>query len=105
MIYHGPRLAAQTVFYSDQVEFYLADYRHGKAAYAEPVVFAEPERDGFCCPPTFRLPMESAQDFFEQLWSQGFRSKHDKGGTDRLDAARKEHIDDLRKAAKLSPKE
>lgn len=51
--------------------------------------------------PTFSLSMDAAQAFFEELWAQGFRSKHDRGSSDRLDEARKEHIDDLRKAAKL----
>ena len=38
----------------------------------------------------------------EMLWAQGFRSKHDRGGADKLDAARVEHLADLRKAAKLA---
>lgn len=98
---HGTRMGAQVVFYGDQVEIYAADYRDGKAAYGKPVVF-EQGPDGLPCEPILRLPMESAQEFFEQLWSQGFRSKHDRGGADKLDAARSEHIADLRKAAKLA---
>lgn len=51
--------------------------------------------------PSFRADMDAVQGLFEQLWAQGFRSKHDNGNADKLDAARKEHIEDLRKAAKL----
>lgn len=101
MIKQGTRLAAQVAHYGDSVEFYLADYRDGERALAEPVTFTK-VADGLPTPPAFRLSMEAAQEFFEQLWSQGFRSKHDRGGADRLDAARAEHIADLRKAAKLS---
>jgi hypothetical protein len=99
MIKHGTRLAAQTVFYSDQVEFYLVEFRYGKRADAS-VTFEEVP-DGNLAAPTFRLTMEAAQEFFEQLWAQGFRSMHDRGSSDRLDAARAEHIADLRRAAKL----
>lgn len=49
--------------------------------------------------PTATVSVESAQELFEQLWSQGFRSVHDRGNSDKLDAARKEHIDDLRSVA------
>lgn len=62
----------------------------------------EKGEDGLPCEPAFRLSMEAAQEFFEMMWAQGFRSKHDRGGADKLDAARTEHIADLRKAAKLT---
>jgi hypothetical protein len=101
MIRHGTRMAAQVSFISDSVDFYLADFSTGKRFDAKPAEFGEvPE--GSLGVPTFRLPMDKAQEFFEQLWAQGFRSKHDRGGADRLDAARSEHIADLRKAAKLA---
>ena len=58
-------------------------------------------RPGEVLPPSFMAEMEAVQVLFEQLWAQGFRSKHDNGNADKLDAARKEHIEDLRKAAKL----
>jgi hypothetical protein len=51
--------------------------------------------------PSFTLEQEAAQALFEELWRQGFRSVHDTGHSDRLDAARKEHIEDLRKVAKI----
>lgn len=98
---HGTRLAAQVVHYGDSVEFYLADYRDGKHGIAEPITF-NADNNGMLPPPTFRLSTDAAQEFFEMMWSQGFRSKHDRGGADKLDAARTEHIADLRKAAKLS---
>lgn len=101
MIRHGTRLAAQVVHYGDSVEFYLADYRDGRRADAAPVIFEE-GKEGLSGAPAFRLSVEATQEFFEMLWSQGFRSKHDRGGADKLDAARTEHIADLRKAAKLS---
>ena len=58
-------------------------------------------RAGEVLQPSFTVTVEAAQALFEQLWAQGFRSVHDNGHADKLDAARKEHIEDLRKAAKL----
>lgn len=101
MVKQGTRLAAQIVHWGDHVEFYIANYDRGERAIAKPVEFVKDE-GGLCVEPAFRLPMEAAQEFFEMLWAQGFRSKHDRGGADRLDAARAEHIADLRKAAKLA---
>lgn len=103
MIQHGTRLATETSFYSNQVNFYLAEYRMGKPHVAK-VEYAEESNPGLPYGPSFSLPMETAQEFFEMLWSQGFRSKHDRGSADRLDAARAEHIADLRRAAKLEQK-
>jgi hypothetical protein len=97
----GTRLGAQVVFYGDQVEIYAARYRDGKTFYGKSIVFEEGQ-EGLPFEPILRLPMSAAQEFFEQLWAQGFRSKHDRGGADKLDAARSEHIADLRKAAKLA---
>ena len=101
MTKHGTRLGAQVVYYGDQVEIYAIDHRDGKTAYGKPIVF-EVGPEGMLCEPILRLPMDAAQEFFEQLWAQGFRSKHDKGSAKELDAARTEHIADLRKAAKLA---
>jgi hypothetical protein len=58
-------------------------------------------RRGEALEPSFSATIEAVQELFESLWAQGFRSVHDKGNSDKLDAARREHIDDLRKAAKL----
>jgi hypothetical protein len=52
--------------------------------------------------PSFNVDMEAAQQLFESLWAQGFRSVHDKGNADKLDDARQAHIDDLRKVAKIA---
>lgn len=58
-------------------------------------------RRGEALAPSFSVDMSAAQELFELLWSQGFRSKHDNGNADKLDAARQEHLADLRKVAKL----
>lgn len=100
MMRHGMRAAAQVVYCSDHIEFYLADYRGGRRFDAQSVVFEE-GLEGAPAAPVFRLQMDAAQELFEQLWAQGLRSKHDRGNADRLDAARAEHIADLRRAAKL----
>lgn len=97
----GKRMAASVEHYGDRVAFYLADYvSDGKRRMAS-IDYIEKE-GGLYCEPSFSLSMETAQELFEMMWSQGFRSKHDRGGADRLDAARAEHIADLRKAAKLA---
>jgi hypothetical protein len=95
------RLHTQLEAYQDCVNFYLADERGEKRFLGQPVVMAEQEPNIYV-EPTFRLSSGEAQELFERLWSQGFRSVHDKGGAKELDAARKEHIADLRKAAKLA---
>jgi hypothetical protein len=100
MIRHGTRLAAQVSYYGQQVDFYLADYRGGKHTLAKKIVFEKTD-EAVTTEPSFRLEIEVAQELFEQLWAQGFRSKHDQGNADKLDAARQEHLADLRKAAKL----
>ena len=97
---HGARLHAQTSFYANRVEFWLLDYDRGKRAVAKDIVFEEVE-PGMPISPSFSLELDIAQEFFEELWRQGFRSAHDKGSAEALDVARKEHIADLRKAAKL----
>jgi hypothetical protein len=102
MIQQGKRLAAQTSFYANRVDFYLADHdQQGKRMIADKIEFGAAD-DGVLLAPSFSLPMEAAQEFFEQMWAQGFRSAHDRGGADKLDAARVEHLADLRKAAKLA---
>jgi hypothetical protein len=102
MIERGKRLHAQNSFYGHRVDFYLIDYNsQGERMIANSVGFTDMPSGGLV-EPSFSLDLDVAQEFFEQLWRQGFRSVHDKGGSDRLDAARSEHIADLRKAAKLS---
>jgi hypothetical protein len=96
----GKAIAAQVGYYSSSVDFWLADYRDGRRFIAQNIAF-EATDDGLLIEPSLRVPLDAAQEMFEQLWSQGFRSKHDRGGADRLDAARTEHIEDLRRAAKL----
>lgn len=101
MIRRGARLSAQSEMWGDRVSFYLVDFdRAGEKRV--PSITWEPIADGVSFEPAFTLHTESAQELFEQMWAQGFRSKHDRGGADRLDAARAEHIADLRKAAKLA---
>ena len=94
------KLHAQTSFYQQAVEFWLHDER-GERRFIGTSITMEDRTDGIVVEPTFRLPLNDAQELFEQLWKQGFRSAHDKGNSEALDAARKEHIADLRKAAKL----
>jgi hypothetical protein len=97
----GRRLAAQTSFYAQRVDFYLGDQdQAGNRLLATKIDF-EPVTEGLCTEPSFSLPMDMAQELFEQMWRQGFRSLHDKGSAENLDAARREHIADLQKAAKL----
>lgn len=101
MIKYGKRMAASVEHYGDRVAFYLQEQGlDGKRRIAA-IEYSE-LGEGLPCDPSFALPMESAQELFEMMWSQGFRSKHDRGGSDRLDAARAEHIADLRRAAKLA---
>ena len=97
----GSRLHAQTSFYANRVEFWLFAYDpSGNRLFASDIEFG-PYEEGSLLPPSFSLPFNIAQEFFEELWRQGFRSAHDKGNAEALDTARKEHIADLRKAAKL----
>lgn len=96
------KLHPQLNIYNDSLDFWLVDERDGKRRIALPVTFDEGERDGLLVEPTFCISMSDGQELFERLWGQGFRSKHDKGNAESLDAARREHIGDLRKAAKLS---
>lgn len=101
MIEQGKRLAAQTSFYGQRVDFYLADHdRTGNRLIASKIEF-KLMADGAYVEPSFSLSMDMAQELFQQLWAQGFRSPHDRGSSETLDAARREHIDDLRRAAKL----
>jgi hypothetical protein len=67
---------------------------------ADKIEFADAE-NGASVPPSFSLHMDAAQEMFEQMWAQGFRAKHDKGNAEALDTARREHIADLRVAAKI----
>jgi hypothetical protein len=93
----------QVEFVQDAVSFWLVEERNGeRRAFGLPVTMQVPETEGLFHEPTFRLPTAAAQELFEQMWKQGFRSKHDKGNAEALDAARREHIGDLRKAAKLA---
>ncbi len=97
------KIHAQTSFYANAVEFWLVEQIAGeKRAFGKPIVMEVQEREGLLVEPTFRIPLDNAQELFEQLWKQGFRSAHDKGNAEALDAARREHIGDLRKAAKLA---
>ena len=95
------KLHAQTSFYANAVEFWLVDERDGKRSFGTSVTM-ETSEPGLEQPPTFRIPLDNAQELFEQLWAQGFRSAHDRGNSEALDTARREHIADLRKAAKLA---
>jgi hypothetical protein len=97
------KLHPSTEVYQGRVNFYLVEERHGeKRSFGKPVTMETPEMEGLLMEPTFSLPLDEAQELFEKLWAQGFRSKHDRGNSEALDAARREHIGDLRKAAKLS---
>jgi hypothetical protein len=88
-------------FIQDAVSFWLVDESNGeRRAFAAPVQMKAREQENLMVEPTFRLQTAAAQEMFEQLWAQGFRSKHDKGNAEALDAARREHIGDLRKAAR-----
>jgi hypothetical protein len=95
------QLNPQVDAYNDGVSFYVGELREDGRYIGQPVVMV-PAGTGQYCDPTFRLRYEQAQELFEKMWAQGFRSKHDRGASDRLDAARQEHITDLRKAAKLA---
>jgi hypothetical protein len=99
MIY-ASRIAAQTVHYGMRVDFYLRGRGGGQKETRGTLNFVE-RTDGELEEPAFSVDLDAAQEMFEQLWSQGFRSKHDRGNSDKLDAARIDHIADLRKAAKL----
>lgn len=96
------KLHAQTSFYANAVEFWLVDQFGDKQSFGESVTMKVADMPGGLHNPTFKIPLDSAQELFEQLWKQGFRSAHDKGNAAALDAARTEHIADLRKAAKLT---
>jgi hypothetical protein len=98
------KLHSQVSFLLGGVQFWLVDeFRDGKRAFGEPVTMKTEEHDGLLHEPTFVLDKDCAQEFFEELWAAGFRSIHDTGGADKLDAARREHIGDLRKAAFPEP--
>lgn len=103
MIMQGKRLHAQTSFYGQSADFYLTDYdRQGNRLIAGKVEFEPFPEGSIAVAPSFTLSLDLAQEFFEEMWAQGFRSKHDRGNADKLDAARVEHLADLRKAAKLT---
>jgi hypothetical protein len=95
------KLHPQLETYQDAVKFFLVDDHGGKRAVALPVTM-EAGKEGALIEPAFALSTGETQELFEKLWAQGFRSKHDKGNAEALDAARLEHIADLRKAAKLA---
>lgn len=100
------RLHAQFRDYGTEVEFFVLQEGDEKRALAKPVVFEDDARtDGVAGSPdpTFKLARDRAQEFFEALWLMGFRSKHDRGSIDTLDAARLAHIEDLRRAAFEEP--
>lgn len=101
MIRVGKRLDAQAAFYGHRVDFYLTDFDNDGKRRLSKIEF-EPFDEGLLVAPSFSIDLDVAQEFFEQLWAQGFRSKNDLGNAPALDAARKEHIADLRKAAKLT---
>jgi hypothetical protein len=89
--------------YGKRWDFFVLKDTDDARALAQPVVFEDlPVEAGMYAgpgDPTFSLFGEDAQSFFEAMWRAGFRSKHDRGSIDTLDAARKEHIADLRRAA------
>lgn len=92
---------------SDTVSFYVArETRYTKLAdrqvLTESGVVDYTPRVGTALEPSFRVERPAAQALFEELWAQGFRSKHDNGHADKVDAARREHIADLRKVAKVA---
>lgn len=95
------KIAAQATFYNDQVDFWIFDWRDGRKRVVARNIEYEEFPEGGPTPPSVSIPFDAAQELFEQLWAQGFRSKHDKGNAAALDAARQEHIGDLRRAAKL----
>lgn len=95
------KLHPQLNIYNNSLDFWLVDERADKRCVGKNVVMDEGERDGLLIEPTFRIPNADGQELFERLWALGFRSKHDKGNSEALDTARREHIGDLRKAAKL----
>lgn len=104
----GVKLVPEVQAFSRKVAFWLVDYgQRGECfAFGESVVMHRSDGDEYAVhapPPTFSLPVDTVQELFEQLWAQGFRSVHDTGGAEKLDAARREHIVDLRRAAKLEP--
>lgn len=95
------KLHSNIEFVQDAVSFWLVHETAGEAESIGKPVEMVPCDVGLMVEPTFRLRTSEAQEMFEQLWKQGFRSKHDNGNSEALDAARREHIDDLRRAAKL----
>lgn len=97
------RLHASVSHISQSVSFYhlKRDFDTGKLWLQTPDGPVEKTINAEYLAPTLILGMDAAQELFEELWAQGFRSVNDKGSSDRLDQARREHIDDLRKAAKL----
>lgn len=94
---------AQVDFLRQGVRLLLASTIKTPAAYSRMVVTEEGLADhtpGMAIDGLV-LETEAAQQLFEEMWAQGFRSVHDRDAGDRVDAARREHIEDLRKAAKL----
>lgn len=86
----GTRAAASVQWMAHAVDFrvrrYSYDGHHVDLTDEGWVMFANEEET----PPAFTLNMGAAQELFEQMWSQGFRSVHDKGSSDKLDTARPE---------------
>jgi hypothetical protein len=96
------RFHVESRFYANRFAIFMQDEQGERRALAKPIVFekVEPEKEGLLSTdPALDLQASEAQELFEAMWRAGFRSKHDRGSVDTLDAARLAHIEDLRRAA------
>lgn len=93
------QLHASVNFPGQSVHFYMGRVRPDGTAESLTPEGMKPWRPGYQMEPSFTVSMETAQKLYEELHSQGFRSTRDRGSSDRLDEARKEHLEDLRKVA------
>ena len=100
MVRRGVEAHASVDWLAQGVLFFVRDYGQGDT---EPRTLTPSgwavHTPGLVAEAGFTLDMDAAQKLFEELWNQCFRSVNDRGNSDKLDAARKEHIDDLRKMA------
>ena len=96
------QFAVQRRPWMQDVAFYILN-RHHERGTSVGVVEFRPHTPGEEATPTLSVDEEAVQALFEELWSLGFRSARDKGSNpEALDEARRDHIADLRKAAKLA---
>lgn len=94
------RFHAGREFLRNTIAIHLADERpNGQVMVAQPVVFSPPVDDSVMfTDPMLRMPVASAQNLMDELWSAGLRPTEGAGSAGSL-AATERHLADMKAIA------